>query len=207
MRGLLAGGLALASVQVLVSSQRAYGGVGSVFGSIAGTVDAFLSPNSPGIPDRRHAASMMPATSSGVGPQGLALASSPAAGGMSTAGAIAGVLAAATSVLGAPYAFGGVGPKQFDCSGLVTWAYRAVGIDLAPLTFTQAEQGVGIPVGAQYVRPGDLVFTPGMTPVRSLGHVGIALTSTTWITAPHTGAFVHVSNIPWGDVERVRRII
>ncbi|MDI6872366.1 MAG: NlpC/P60 family protein [Bacillota bacterium] len=30
------------------------------------------------------------------------------------------------SKVGAPYVFGGRGPDSFDCSGLVTWAYKEV---------------------------------------------------------------------------------
>lgn len=33
-------------------------------------------------------------------------------------------LALAQSKLGAPYVYGGRGPDTFDCSGIITWAYR-----------------------------------------------------------------------------------
>lgn len=38
----------------------------------------------------------------------------------------ASALAMALSKSGAPYVYGGRGPDAFDCSGIVTWAYRQV---------------------------------------------------------------------------------
>ena len=36
----------------------------------------------------------------------------------------------ACSRIGCPYVWGAEGPDSFDCSGLVTWAYRQLGIEL-----------------------------------------------------------------------------
>ena len=40
------------------------------------------------------------------------------------------VLQAAQSRIGAPYRYGGAGPDAFDCSGLVTYVHRQLGIDV-----------------------------------------------------------------------------
>src|SRR5262245_20362478 len=42
----------------------------------------------------------------------------------------AGAVQAALSRLGAPYVYGACGPNQFDCSGLVRWAYGQAGVQL-----------------------------------------------------------------------------
>lgn len=62
MRGALAAAFGLAVLQVLVSTPRAYGGVGSILGGAARAVEAFLSPDVPGIPDRRQPATALPST-------------------------------------------------------------------------------------------------------------------------------------------------
>src|SRR5574338_190230 len=75
------------------------------------------------------------------------------------------VAALGRTQLGVPYVYGGASPDGFDCSGLVMWVYGRLGITLphnAAALFS-----VGRPVSLEHLRPGDLVFFPG------LGHVGI----------------------------------
>lgn len=43
-----------------------------------------------------------------------------------TEGTASEALSAALSVLGAPYVWAGQGPMEFDCSGLIVWAYDQV---------------------------------------------------------------------------------
>ena len=62
----------------------------------------------------------------------------------------------AESKIGAPYRWGAAGPDAFDCSGLVQWSYRQVGVTLKRTTYDQATQGK--PVSRSQLRPGDLVF-------------------------------------------------
>lgn len=61
--------------------------------------------------------------------------------------------------LGAPYAYGGASPSGFDCSGLVSWVYGRLGIDLPHNA--AALYGFGRPVRLQALGPGALVFFPG----------------------------------------------
>nr|WP_280275422.1 NlpC/P60 family protein [Nocardia wallacei] len=75
-------------------------------------------------------------------------------------------LAAGLTRVGDPYVWGATGPDQFDCSGLVQWAFHQVGINL-PRT-SQAQAGVGTPVGRQELQPGDVVFF-----YSDASHVGI----------------------------------
>ena len=65
-------------------------------------------------------------------------------------------LSHALSKVGAPYRYGASGPHAFDCSGLVSWAFRQAGVSL-PRT-SRAMSKVGKPVSKSDLRPGDLVF-------------------------------------------------
>ncbi|MEV5650125.1 NlpC/P60 family protein [Nocardia sp. NPDC052254] len=75
-------------------------------------------------------------------------------------------LAAGLTRVGDPYVWGATGPDQFDCSGLVQWAFHHVGIDL-PRT-SQAQATVGSPVSRDELQPGDVVFF-----YSDASHVGI----------------------------------
>lgn len=77
-----------------------------------------------------------------------------------------GVVAAALSKLGSPYGWGSAGPNQFDCSGLMLWAYQQLGKSI-PRT-SQAQLAGGSPVSREQLQPGDIVaYYPGAT------HVGM----------------------------------
>lgn len=75
-------------------------------------------------------------------------------------------LAAGLTRVGDPYVWGATGPDQFDCSGLVQWAFRHVGINL-PRT-SQEQATVGTPVSRDQLQPGDVVFF-----YSDASHVGI----------------------------------
>ncbi|WP_324192671.1 NlpC/P60 family protein [Nocardia transvalensis] len=75
-------------------------------------------------------------------------------------------LAAGLTRVGDPYVWGATGPDQFDCSGLVQWAFHQVGINL-PRT-SQAQANVGTPVDKNHLQPGDVVFF-----YSDVSHVGI----------------------------------
>jgi cell wall-associated NlpC family hydrolase len=62
----------------------------------------------------------------------------------------------ALSKVGAPYRYGASGPNAFDCSGLVSWAFKNAGVSL-PRT-SRAMSKVGTPVAKSDLQPGDLVF-------------------------------------------------
>jgi len=101
-----------------------------------------------------------------------------------------GVVGIALSQVGVPYVWGGASPSGFDCSGLVMWAYAQVGISLPHSSYAQFTMGV--PVAKSDLQPGDLVFFDGA------GHVGIYIGNGQFVEAPHTGAFVQVSNLNEG---------
>jgi cell wall-associated NlpC family hydrolase len=103
---------------------------------------------------------------------------------------------AALSRLGRPYVWGATGPDQFDCSGLVQWAYAQAGIHLDRTTYQQINDG--IPVARSQVRPGDLVFPHA-------GHVQLAIGNNLVVEAPYSGASVRISQL--GSNVAIRRPI
>lgn len=104
------------------------------------------------------------------------------------------VVAAARRLLGDPYVYGATGPGSFDCSGLVQYVYRQLGITL-PRT-SEEQYGVGTAVSAGDLQPGDLVFSAGSDGTASSpGHVGIYAGSGQVIVAPHTGTDVQVQQL------------
>lgn len=100
---------------------------------------------------------------------------------------------AATKKVGAPYRLGAAGPRAFDCSGLVDFAYRVAGIQLGART-SQEQSKLGAKIRRSAIRRGDLVFTWS----RSYGHVGIAIGMGRYVHAPAPGRKVTIAPIPAG---------
>ncbi len=97
-------------------------------------------------------------------------------------------VSAAMSRLGDRYVFGATGPKRFDCSGLVQWAYRQAGISTTHYTGTLWNDYRHIP--ESQLKPGDLVFF-----YRDHHHVGIYIGNGLMVNAPHTGDVVRIASI------------
>jgi cell wall-associated NlpC family hydrolase len=100
---------------------------------------------------------------------------------------------AAVAKLGSPYRRGSMGPKRFDCSGLVDFAYRAAGFPLAGRSSFDLWT-LGAHVRRAALRRGDLVYTWD----RSHGHVGIYLGNGRYVHAPGTGRRVEIAPLPRG---------
>jgi hypothetical protein len=100
--------------------------------------------------------------------------------------------ALALRFLGVPYVWAGASPEVgFDCSGLVMYVYRQLGIELSHFSGAQWNQGLRIP--AELLQPGDLVFFDmgRLGP----GHVGIYIGGDRFVHAPHSGDVVKVSSL------------
>jgi cell wall-associated NlpC family hydrolase len=94
----------------------------------------------------------------------------------------------ALRAVGIPYRWGGESPQSgFDCSGLVRWAYRHVGVDLPHSSY--ALYGQGRPVQRRAIEAGDLLFFEG------LGHVGLYAGRGRMVHAPQTGRTVEVVSL------------
>lgn len=82
-----------------------------------------------------------------------------------TSPALVAVQAAITRI-GDPYVWGATGPDQFDCSGLMVWAYKQAGKTLP--RSSEAQLGGGTAVDRKDLKPGDLIiYYPAAT------HVGM----------------------------------
>ena len=100
----------------------------------------------------------------------------------------------AHAALGIPYVWGGESTKGFDCSGLLQYAWKRVGVAIPRTTYDQWK--VGTPVAANQLQSGDAVFFKGSDSKNGLpGHVGIYIGDGKFIEAPHTGANVRISNL------------
>jgi cell wall-associated NlpC family hydrolase len=67
------------------------------------------------------------------------------------------ILSFARAQLGRPYIWGGVGPRGFDCSGLVKKAFAVAGVRLP--RGSRAQSGAGQRISRRDLKPGDLVFS------------------------------------------------
>ena len=100
-------------------------------------------------------------------------------------------IAAAKSVLGVRYTYGGASPSTgFDCSGLTMWAWAHAGVSLP---HSSAAQYASLPhVSQSDLQPGDLVFF-----YSPISHVGMYLGGGSMIHAPHTGSVVQIVPVYW----------
>ncbi|MBI3771746.1 MAG: C40 family peptidase [Gammaproteobacteria bacterium] len=89
----------------------------------------------------------------------------------------------AMGMLDVPYRRGGNTPKGFDCSGLVYYVYRQLGVQVGRSAQEQFRQAQ--PVTADNLRPGDLVFYRLRT--KAVSHVGIYAGEGRFIHAPSHG--------------------
>jgi len=101
----------------------------------------------------------------------------------------------AQSRVGAPYRYGEEGPVAFDCSGLVHFAYRRVGLRV-PRTVRQLRRRA-VPVSPDRVRPGDLLF---FRQSGKVGHVAIYVGNERFVHAPKSGdrvSYARLDNPYW----------
>ena len=119
------------------------------------------------------------------------------------AGGSTGSKAAAMALrqVGAPYVWGGENQKGakggagagFDCSGLVQWAYGALGIKLPRLAADQGKVGSKVSYSGSggNLKPGDLL-------TESNGdHIVMYIGNGKVVQAPHTGQNVQISPLSW----------
>jgi hypothetical protein len=97
------------------------------------------------------------------------------------------VVQLAASQIDKPYVWGGASPEtSFDCSGLVQWAYRRIGISLPRTAQQQFDATIRLP--PEQLQPGDLVFFAHTYPSREpITHVGLYIGNGRMINAPTTG--------------------
>ncbi|MCI0688926.1 MAG: NlpC/P60 family protein, partial [Sporichthyaceae bacterium] len=110
---------------------------------------------------------------------------------------------AAVKYLGIPYRFGGTDPGTgLDCSGLVYVCLKDIGINEPRRVSMGYRVWRGaVNIGRAQIRSGDLCCY--------LGHIGIAVSNSQMIHAPHRGAVVRYGPIDWSRTNPVlgRRLV
>lgn len=105
------------------------------------------------------------------------------------------VISTAEGFIGLPYVWGGTSPAGFDCSGLTQYAYRQIGVNLQRTSQEQFEEGV--PVSANQLQPGDLVFFSTYTSGAS--HVGIYIGNGRMVNSEGLGLMItDINSDYWG---------
>lgn len=95
-----------------------------------------------------------------------------------------------------PYLWGAIGPDSFDCSGLIYYAYKEVGIDLPRTSKEQSK--VGQRISKTELKPGDLLFYD--TDGTGVSHVSMYIGGGKMIQSSNAG--VNISDVDrkyWAD--------
>jgi cell wall-associated NlpC family hydrolase len=87
-----------------------------------------------------------------------------------------------------PYVWGATGPGTFDCSGLVYWAFKRLGITMPRSSSAQSQ--VGRPVSRANLQPGDLIFF-----YHPVSHVGFYAGNGKVLNAVQTGDVVRYTDL------------
>jgi cell wall-associated NlpC family hydrolase len=97
----------------------------------------------------------------------------------------------AIAMVGKPYRYGGADLHGFDCSGLVLYVYRELGIELPR---SAAEQHHMVKkVDRDDLQPGDLLFF--RINRKRISHVGIYVGDNRFVHAPQSGKNVVIRNL------------
>ena len=99
-------------------------------------------------------------------------------------------LKAAETREGDPYVWAAAGPYEFDCSGLVVWAFAQEGISLPH--YTGSLWNSGMHVSRADLEPGDLLFF-----FANISHVGFYMGDGMMLDAPSAGQDVMVQPVYW----------
>ncbi|HHX3327873.1 TPA: XkdQ/YqbQ family protein [Clostridioides difficile] len=111
------------------------------------------------------------------------------------------VIAEAKKHLGKPYKWGGNGPSNFDCSGLMVYCFKKVNVNLPRTSRQQATKGKK--VEKNNLQAGDLVFFHN-----PISHVGLYIGNGEFIEAPTTGKNVRISKLSSRkDFNTARRVL
>lgn len=95
------------------------------------------------------------------------------------------LVAQASKYIGTRYVYGGTSPSGFDCSGLVQYSLRKLGVSVG--RSSSAQYGYGTSVSRSNLQPGDLVF---FSRGGGISHVAIYAGNGQVIHAPRAGRTV-----------------
>ena len=106
----------------------------------------------------------------------------------------------ALTKVGSSYRHAASGPSAFDCSGLTSWAYRQIGIDLP--RSSRSQTSVGTKVSRSQLQPGDHVFY--YSPV---SHVAIYIGNGKIVDAANYRTGVRVASVDSMPFAGARRVL
>ena len=107
---------------------------------------------------------------------------------------VAKVIAYARAQLGKPYVYNTAGPDTFDCSGLTMMAWAQAGVSMPH--YSGAQYSMFPHIAYSELQPGDLIFKgPGGST-----HVSLYVGGGMQIAATHTGSFVLLQPVPYGNL-------
>jgi len=92
---------------------------------------------------------------------------------------------------GSPYRYGGATLEGFDCSGLVFYSHRQLGLAVPRTSREQAEEAT--PIKPRKLQRGDLVFFK--IDSRKVNHVGIYIGKHRFVHAPGAGKPVTINSL------------
>ncbi|MDO5425708.1 MAG: NlpC/P60 family protein [Eubacteriales bacterium] len=118
------------------------------------------------------------------------------------------LVSVAKKEVGKPYIWGGNGPDGYDCSGFVSYCYRAIGITLPRTTYYMYNSGVSIdPNDVSEWQVGDLLINQGTIDGRGGGHVIMYIGNGRVIQSTSGGVQIGSAYNYVGRYARVRRIL
>ena len=168
-------------------------GCGGASGAVAGVEQVGQAPSgAKGAPDaemRKPDKGPKDMDAKGGGANGAPDAAPP--GGAAGSGKGAQLVAEVRKYLGTKYVFGGEDPSGFDCSGLMQYVAKKLGITIPRTADQQAKAGKEVSKGE--LQPGDMVFFN--TSGGGVSHVGMYIGDGKMIHSPKTGDVVKVSSI------------
>lgn len=108
-----------------------------------------------------------------------------------------GAVAEAKKHVGKDYVLGGSGPGVFDCSGLTSYSWAAMGVNISRSSRSQYKTVKKI--NNSEIRPGDLIFY-GSNPnnPNSITHVAMYIGGNQMIEALRPGKPLAIGKLRWG---------
>jgi len=174
------------------------------------TLKALYSLDAKKLPSGAKAADYSSGSSGGTStylnsvPDGLASITNSYSSGMSNAEKLEYAIYLAQGALGCPYVYGATGPSKFDCSGLTSYIFKAVGVKLERTAYNQGYDDSFEKIeGWQNLKRGDIVFFNTISDSDLSDHAGVYIGEGYFIHASSGAHKVVVSNLSSGFYGRV----